>query len=214
MTRCKHRKFPRTGVYAITSDQKQSLGKLVDQVEGAIIGGACVIQYRSKQDDKSRCREEAAALADLCRRLNVPFIVNDDIALARAVDADGVHIGKDDGDFAPLRTQLGEDLIIGISCYASVDRAVRAEAFGASYVAFGRFFPSESKPHATPCPISTLSEAKRRLSIPIVAIGGITPENGALLVEAGADLLAIIGGIFGRAHPAQATRRYKETFTH
>lgn len=212
VTRSEPRLFPRSGLYAITADRRQCLNKLVLDVEAAIAGGACAIQYRGKQADAATRRNEAQALRETCRRLSVPFIVNDDITLARAIQADGVHVGRDDPDFRTLREKLGERPIIGVSCYASVDRALTAQACGASYVAFGRFFSSATKPHASPCPLSVLSEAKRGLTIPIVAIGGITPENGVRLIEAGADVLAVIGGIFDQPEPLKAAQRYQTIF--
>ena len=141
----------------------------------------------------------ASELVKICHRHNVPLIINDDIELAARVDADGVHIGREDGAIAQARKRLGADAIIGVSCYNFVERAIEAQAQGATYVAFGRFFPSTSKPLAAPAKIETLIQAKQLLKIPIVAIGGIMPENGAQLLAAGADLLAVIGGLFETA---------------
>ncbi len=131
--------------------------------------------------------------------------------LAARAGADGVHIGKEDGAIAQARKRLGNDAIIGVSCYDFVERAIEAQAQGATYVAFGRFFPSSSKPLAAPAKIETLQQAKLLLNIPIVAIGGILPENGAQLLAAGADLLAVIGGLFD-SQPEQSARAYQALF--
>jgi thiamine-phosphate pyrophosphorylase len=143
----------------------------------------------------------------------VPFIVNDDPVLAADVGADGVHLGADDPSPELARRVLGDRAIIGISCYNDVERAVRLASGAADYVAFGAFFPTTSKmprAHATP---ETLRAARPRLSVPVVAIGGITPENGAALVEAGADLLAVISGLYHVADPLSQVRRFQQLFS-
>jgi len=202
-------KFPRTGLYAITQTDHKTIDTILEEVAAAIRGGAAVVQYRDKNpvDAALLARE----LVKLCHRQNVPLIINDDVDLAVQSGADGVHLGKEDGHLAEARKRLGADAIIGVSCYDSVERAVEAEREGATYVAFGRFFPSSSKPLASPARIDTLGQAKRILHIPIVAIGGILPSNGAPLLEAGADLLAVIGGIFDR-QPEQSARAYLPLF--
>jgi thiamine-phosphate pyrophosphorylase len=206
------RDLPPCGVYAITSDRAESPAELCDAVAQAIEGGASVIQYRRKHLEAAVQRREAAAACRVARELGVCFIVNDDLPLARAIAADGVHLGRDDGDFRGLRSELGPDFIVGVSCYRSVERALEAAAAGASYVAFGSFFPSQTKPSAPPCPLSVLEEARRLLAVPLVAIGGITPENGGALRAAGADFLAIISGIFDARDIAAAARRYHDIF--
>ena len=206
------RRFPPCGVYAITSDRAGSPAELCDAVALAIAGGARVVQYRRKHVEAAVQRREAAAACRVARDLGACFIVNDDVALARAIAADGVHLGRDDGDFRGLRAELGPDFVLGISCYRSVDRALEAVAAGVSYVAFGSFFPSQTKPGAPPCPLSVLEEARRRVDVPLVAIGGITPENGGALRAAGADFLAIISGIFDASDITAATRRYHAIF--
>lgn len=202
-------KFPRTGLYAITQTDHKTIDMILEEVAAAIRGGAAVVQYRDKNpvDAALLARE----LVKLCHRRNVPLIINDDVDLAVQSGADGVHLGKEDGHLAEARKRLGADAIIGVSCYDSVERAIEAEREGATYVAFGRFFPSSSKPLASPARIDTLGQAKRMLHIPIVAIGGILPGNGAPLLEAGADLLAVIGGIFDR-QPEQSARAYLPLF--
>lgn len=202
-------KFPTSGLYAITQTANKSPDIIINEVAAAIRGGAVVVQYRDKNpvDAPFLARE----LVKVCHRHNVPLLINDDIELAALVGADGVHLGKEDGAVAGARKQLGSDAIIGVSCYDFVEQAIAAEALGATYAAFGRFFPSSSKPLAAPAHIETLRQAKLALTIPIVAIGGILPENGAQLLAAGADLLAVIGGVFDD-QPEQSARAYQDLF--
>lgn len=203
-------RFPSSGLYAITQTENKSADTVINEVEAAIKGGVAVVQYRDKHplDAPFLARE----LVKVCHRHSVPLLINDDIELAALVNADGVHIGKEDGAVAQARKRLGNAAIIGVSCYDSVEQALAAQSQGATYAAFGRFFPSSSKPLAAPAHIETLRQAKLKLTIPLVAIGGILPENGAQLVAAGADLLAVIGGIFEH-RPEQSARAYQDLFS-
>jgi len=201
--------FPRSGLYAITQTDRKSAAQVLTEVEQAIKGGAVVIQYRDKNRD--RHPELAEKILWLCREYTIPLLINDDINLAASIGADGVHLGKHDGDIDSARQRLGEQAIIGVSCYNDLSLAIAAAQQGATYVAFGRFFPSSSKPLASPAQLETLQQAKAVLSLPIVAIGGILPENGASLLAAGADMLAVIGGIFSN-QPEQAARAYQPLF--
>ncbi len=202
------------GLYAITPEtgDKWDAATLQAAVAAALRGGAAVIQYRNKHSSAALKRKQAAALAALCRRHGVPLIVNDDPVLAQDCGADGVHLGRDDPDIAAARRCLGPGALIGVSCYDDLERARRAEAAGADYVAFGRFFPSRSKPGASPAPPEILQQARNTLKIPIVAIGGITPENGADLLARGAAALAVIGGLFHADDIETAARRYAALF--
>ncbi|MGZ4959170.1 MAG: thiamine phosphate synthase [Methylomonas sp.] len=202
-------KFPKRGLYAITQPEGKSIARVIQEVEGALKAGAVVIQYRDKQPLDAHYL--AAQLLQLCHSYHVPLLINDDVDLALAVGADGVHLGKDDGDIALARQQLGPEAIIGISCYNDVAKAQDMASKGADYVAFGRFFASGSKPLAAPADMSTLSQARQLLNVPIVAIGGILPENGGQLLSAGADLLAVIGGVFDN-DPESAARAYQALF--
>lgn len=201
--------FPRRGLYAITPDC-EDFALLLTQVEAALTAGIQVLQLRAKHH---RLRPaEASCLLRLCHAYQVPLIVNDDIELAEHIGADGVHLGREDAPVRQARDRLGPTAIIGSSCYADLNRAISAEQAGATYVAFGAFFPSATKPDAPLAPIELLASAKAVLTCPIVAIGGITPDNGAVLLKAGADLLAAIDGIFGHPDPQQAVRRYARLF--
>jgi thiamine-phosphate pyrophosphorylase len=168
-----------------------------------------MVQYRAK---RNATRDQALALCELCRAMAIPFIVNDDPVLAKAIGADGVHLGKDDMPLHEAREFLGAERIIGVSCYGELTRAETAAQAGADYVAFGSFFFSSTKPGAVRAPQGLLQQARRLLKLPIVAIGGITPENGGALLAAGADLLAVANGVFGPPDPQRAAQRYNELF--
>ncbi len=204
--------LPPRGVYAITTDEPRPLDIGLAAARHALAAGATVLQYRRKRAPWTERLAEAAALRALCAEWGACFIVNDDIDLARASGAHGVHLGREDSDYRPLARESGRRLLVGVSCYRSLEAAREAAAAGADYVAFGSFFPSVTKPHAPPCPLEVLAEARRALAVPIVAIGGITPENGRGLLEAGADFLAVISGIFEQPDIFEATARYRRLF--
>ncbi len=198
-----------SGLYAITdSSQKQ----LVHEVELALKGGARIIQYRDKSADEEKRLAQCEKLLDLCRRHSAYLIINDDTELASTIGADGVHLGQDDLDIVTAREKLGNQAIIGISCYNRLDLAIAAQNAKADYVAFGRFFPSSTKPQAVTAEIDLLLEAKRKLQLPIVAIGGITSENGAPLIAAGADMLAVIQGLFGQQDVRATAEQLQKLF--
>ena len=200
------------GLYAITDPLLLSDDRLTVAVEQALLGGARLIQYRDKSPHAARRLAQAGALNELCRRYNVPLIVNDDVELAARVGAAGVHVGKDDPALAHARARLGGNAIIGVSCYDRLDLALEAARAGADYVAFGAFFPSPTKPTEIRAPIELLREARAALSVPIVAIGGITPDNAPLLLDVGADALAVVSGVFGPPDIQAAARRYAKLF--
>lgn len=186
--------------------------KLLSDVEFALLGGASIVQYRDKSQDNGRRLIEASELLGLCSRYGATFIVNDDVDLAAAVRAHGVHLGGDDAPLQEARRRLGRRAIIGASCYNRLDLAVRAQQQGADYVAFGRFFPSRTKPHAVQADTQLLKLAKRQLSLPVVAIGGITAQNGAQLVLAGADMLAVVEAVFSQPDVTAATKQLTQCF--
>ena len=202
-------KFPQRGVYAITQTEGHSIDAVLKSVEAALRGGVNVVQYRDKQPHDALAL--ATQLLSLCHDYAVPLLINDNMQLAHTIGADGVHLGREDGNMAEARSLLGPQAIIGVSCYNDVDRAVAMAASGADYVAFGRFFRSGSKPLAAPADLRTLQLARERLQLPIVAIGGILPTNGQCLLEAGADVLAVIGGLFDN-NPEQAAHAYQALF--
>jgi thiamine-phosphate pyrophosphorylase len=199
------------GLYAVT-DSELSGTALVQHVAQAIQGGAVMIQYRDKSADAGQRLWQANDLQMLCQSLRVPLIINDDIELALQCHAAGVHLGKDDATIAQARAALGAQAIIGVSCYASLPRALAAQAAGADYVAFGSFFASPTKPAAERADLELLRAARAALPIPIAAIGGITPDNGRALVDAGADLLAVVSGVFATPNASGAAQRYAALF--
>jgi thiamine-phosphate pyrophosphorylase len=200
------------GLYVLTDPAAGGTEELLSRVDAVLRGGAAMIQYRDKSQDRVRRRHEATAIRDLCHRHAAVCIINDDIELAAEIEADGVHIGRDDAGIALARQTLGSTAIIGVSCYDSLDLAQQAAAAGADYVAFGSFFPSASKPDAVPAPISLLQNAKQQLRLPIVAIGGIGPDNAGRLIEAGADAIAVIGSVFLAEKPYDEARRLAALF--
>jgi thiamine-phosphate pyrophosphorylase len=200
------------GLYAIADTAIAPPEELLVRVGQALRGGARLIQLRDKRHRDTQAREQACALLELCRAHSVPLLINDDVALAAAIGADGVHIGRADAPLAQARAVLGPAALIGVSCYDSLERARAAARGGADYVAFGRFYPSSTKPEAVQAPPELLGQARQALDIPLVAIGGITPENGAALIEAGADMLAVIHGVFAQADPEAAARRIAALF--
>jgi len=202
------RMLPPRGLYAITDGPRSDL---IEVCTAAIAGGAAMLQYRDKTRDDARRREEAAALSSLCAKSGIPLIVNDDVELAAAVGAAGVHLGEDDADIASTRARLGPNAIIGVSCYDSLERARELAASGADYLAFGAFFPSPTKPHARAATLQLLRDA-RALNLPLVAIGGITAANGAALIDAGADFLAVISAVFGARDVRGAARELSALF--
>jgi thiamine-phosphate pyrophosphorylase len=198
----------RSGLYAITDGPRDDL---LAVARAALKGGAALLQYRDKTHDAARRSREVGALKRICEAFDVPLIVNDDVALAHACGAAGVHLGEDDKGIAEARAVLGPGAIIGVSCYDSLQRARDAAAAGADYLAFGAFFPSSTKPgarHATP---GMLRDA-RELRLPLVAIGGVTPDNGGSLIAAGADYLAVVSGVFGARDIRATARRYAKLF--
>lgn len=199
------------GLYAITPETADT-ERLLVSVSAALAGGAALVQYRSKSFDQALRLSQAKGIRALCHERAVPLIINDDVRLAELSDADGVHLGRNDCDFREARNALGPDRVIGVSCYADVSLALAAQKVGADYVAFGSFFASSTKPAAKRASLTTLAEARSKLRIPIAVIGGITPENASPLVAAGADLLAVISGLFDAPDIASAARKFSNFY--
>ena len=202
------RRLPSGGLYAITDGPREDL---LEACAAALRGGATLLQYRDKTSDHARRRDEALELVALCARHHVPLIINDDTELAGDVGAAGAHLGEGDGDIAAARRRLGTPAIIGVSCYNSIQRARQAAQDGADYLAFGAFFNSPTKPHAHRATPDLLRAAKS-LGLPLVAIGGITADNATELIDAGADFVAVISGVFGQDDIGAATAKYKKLF--
>jgi len=203
-----HPRLPKNGLYAITDGPRHDL---FDAVEAALRGGVAVLQYRDKTTDAGRRQSEALQLRELCEARRVPLIVNDDVELSLSVAAAGVHLGADDCDLVAARARLGADAIIGVSCYDSIERARELAAAGADYLAFGAFYTSATKPNARRATIALLHDA-RALGLPLVAIGGITSDNAPPLIDAGADFVAVVSGVFAAADPRAAAAAYAGRF--
>ena len=200
------------GLYAITRDDFISSDTLLDDVACALAGGAAAIQYRDKKSPLAVREEAAATLTALCHEQGAMLIINDDVELAKKVNADGVHLGKTDMTLAHAREYLGMRKVIGVSCYNDIKLAQLAVIGGADYVAFGRFFPSRTKPQTVEVSIDILKDARRQIAVPIVAIGGITAQNGVPLIDAGADMLAVIDGVFGQQDITRAASEIAALF--
>lgn len=199
------------GLYAVTPDEADT-AVLVRKLRQALCGGASVVQYRNKTASRELKAGQVRELLRCCREAGVPLIVNDDLELALESGADGLHLGKEDGDLRPARRALGPKRLLGASCYDRLELAREAVAQGADHVAFGRAFGSPTKPGAVRAPLALYAEARRELAVPIVAIGGITPGNARELIEAGADAVAVISALFDAPDIELAARRIAVLF--
>jgi len=195
------------GLYAITSPNLSG-DDLMAQTQKAIISGIGILQYRNKTADLAQQEYEANILSTLCKKNNVIFIINDNIELALAVNADGVHLGQSDQNIEYARQQLGGNKIIGVTCNNKIDYALTAQQQGADYVAFGRFFNSTTKPTAPLADLSLLQQAKKVITLPIVAIGGITHQLAPLVLNEGVDMIAVIQGIFSEKDIPTAVQKF------
>lgn len=202
--------FELRGLYAITQDDIL-LPRLSAVVSAALRGGVRLVQYRNKIAPPPLRRAQAAELLRICRAAGAKLIVNDDIALAVEVGADGAHLGRDDGDLAEARNRLGPERILGVSCYNDLSRAEAATRAGADYIAFGAMFASPTRPDAVRAPLSLLAEAKR-FGLPVAAIGGIKLDNAGSVINAGADMLAVISDLFDTMNIAGRAAEYQELF--
>ena len=194
------------GLYAITRPGPA----LLTEVAAGLAGGVRVLQYRDKGQDPTRRLHEARELLALCRQHQVPLLINDDVELAVAVGADGVHLGQGDASLAVARGRLGESAIIGVTCHDRLDLAEAAAQGGANYLAFGAMFASPTKPAAIACPLATLTRARALFSLPLVAIGGITPDNAGQVIQAGADAVAVISALWEAPDIAQRARQFSK----
>ncbi|MCB1614744.1 MAG: thiamine phosphate synthase [Pseudomonadales bacterium] len=189
-------KYALQGLYAITDETLLPEDCFIGKITTVLKNGCKIIQYRNKHGSSVLRQKQAEQLRKLCTQYDACLLINDDVELALACKADGVHLGQNDIALNKARKQLGSNAIIGITCHDSLDLAVQAQHEGADYVAFGSFFPSAIKPHAQRAPKALLIEAKAQLNIPLVAIGGITRDNGRQLIDCGADMLAVISDLW------------------
>ncbi len=199
------------GLYAVTPDIADT-AELEAKVEAALVGGAALVQYRNKMAGTELRMVQARKLQALCRARGVPLVINDYLELATALDADGLHLGKEDALLSHARARLGPKKLLGASCYDCLDSAVAAVGAGADYVAFGSFFASAVKPGAVRAPLTLLGDARRKLRVPIVAIGGITLDNAPQLIAAGADAVAVISALFSAPDIRVTAQHFNELF--
>ena len=199
------------GLYAITPETGDT-ARLLRDVEAALRGGASMLQYRAKKLAPNLKANQAQALQSLCKKYRVPLIINDDTILAASLSASGVHLGSRDMPIGEAHQSLLSGMLVGVSCYDQLDLAIEAEKNGADYVAFGSFFPSTTKPNAVRPSLDLLREARREITCPIVAIGGITLENAFLLIEAGADAVAVISALFDTPDIEATARDFASLF--
>ncbi|MCK5394450.1 MAG: thiamine phosphate synthase [Gammaproteobacteria bacterium] len=201
------------GIYAVTDEQLITEEKFNRAIEAALQGGVKIIQYRDKSNDRQKRFKQAKNLCSLCRQYEAISIINDDLELAKTVNADGVHLGKNDASLKEARQTLGSDAIIGVSCYNSLSTALLAEKNTANYVAFGTMFPSPTKPDAKPADLNIISEAKQQISIPVCAIGGITEKNIQQLVQQDIDMTAVISSLFSTSDIKATANALSKHFT-
>jgi thiamine-phosphate pyrophosphorylase len=194
------------GLYAITDSTLLADGRLLPYTEAALKGGACLLQYRDKSDDDARRLREAEALRELCERYGAQLIINDDAELAARLGA-GLHLGQGDGSLSAARALLGRKAIIGATCHAQLELAEQAVGEGASYIAFGRFFDSNTKPGAPAATLDMLEQARQRFNLPITAIGGVKLENAPSLIAGGASLVAVVHALFAAESASEVERR-------
>lgn len=199
------------GLYGVTPDEADT-ALLLARARAALEGGMRLLQYRNKLADAALRHAQAAALCTLCHEYGCALIINDHVDLAVEIDADGVHLGGEDGSLAAARAKIGPLKLLGASCYRDLDNGAAAIAAGADHIAFGSFFQSSVKPSAVRSPFSLLTEARRRFDVPIVAIGGITPDNAPQLIAAGAHSVAVITALFGATDISAAARRFNALF--
>ena len=199
------------GLYAVTPDEPDT-DVLLAKVEAALLGGINILQYRNKQANHKLLTQQAQAILPLCRQYNVPLIINDSVKLCLTLDADGVHIGAEDGNLSEVRTRLGPNKILGASCYNRFDLALTAQQAGADYVAFGACFASTTKPNAPIASLDLFKLAQAQLHIPTVAIGGITLTNVLQAIDAGASAIAVINAIFNSSDVKLSTQQFAQLF--
>jgi thiamine-phosphate pyrophosphorylase len=199
------------GLYLVTPDWDDT-DVLIKATETALSVGVGLLQYRHKTANGELRLEQASALLKLCRQHNVPFIINDYIDLCITLDADGIHVGGTDASVAVVRTLIGKDKILGASCYGDFALAEQAQIAGASYVAFGGFYPSRVKKYEVSTPASIVSKAKSQLTLPVCVIGGMTPENAKPLVKEGADMVAAISSVYSADDIAISVKEFAALF--
>ena len=198
------------GLYVLTGDKLFPHQQWPERVEQIILAGANIIQLREKSLSEEKLLPLAQQLHEICKHYGALFIINDYVSLARKISADGVHIGQYDQSLRDARQYLGNQFIIGVSCYRHLYQAIKAQQLGADYVAFGSMFPSTTKANALRCPLSIITQAKRRLHVPVCAIGGISHKNVGHVLTSGADMIAISHAVFNANDPGIAANKINQ----
>lgn len=196
------------GLYAVADAENIGTDYLVHAVQQVLNAGVKIIQYRDKKNDATRRFICSQKLQAITKKHSCILIINDDVQLAKEIDADGVHLGNLDCDIIEARSILGANKIIGASCYNVFENALKVEQSSADYVAFGSFFPSPTKPNAPQAKLDLIARAKKELSIPVCAIGGIRKNNISQLLDAGVDMVAMISALFNTPDPNQTATEY------
>jgi thiamine-phosphate pyrophosphorylase len=200
------------GIYLITEHERLAFAD-VFAITRSVIGSISALQYRNKSTDDKQKRAQASELQKLCKDHQVPFIINDNIDLAIELDTDGVHLGREDTGCREARHRLGQNKLIGVSCYNEILRADQAVADGASYIAFGAMFPTRTKTNTVPANTGLIQQAKQRYTVPVVAIGGITTANCGAVINAGTDLLAVVSSVYLAQNPVAVIHTFNQLMT-
>ena len=196
------------GLYVIVDAACIGTNEMISKTQEVLSAGVSIIQYRDKKNQATKKSQIAQQLRNITHDYQSLLIINDDVELACSIDADGIHLGKDDMAIELARKSLGQHKIIGASCYASFENAKPAIEASADYIAFGSFYPSPTKPHAPRAKIELLKRAKQTFSTPVCAIGGITTTNASDIYKAGADMIAVISSVFNASSPSRAVQEY------
>lgn len=200
------------GLYVITPETANT-DELIDKTHQALIGGARLVQYRNKSTDRRLQEKQAKLLLQLCKHSFIPLIINDHLDLALEIDADGLHVGRDDETISEARKRLGSNKILGTSCYNDLERALHAERQGVDYVAFGAFFPSQTKTDTVPVTGDFIRNARNRINIPIVGIGGIEPHNALSAIHSGCDAIAVCHSVYTAKSIKTQTMQFAQLFS-
>lgn len=201
-----------SGLYVLTDARLHDYASWPERVEQVILGGAKIIQLRDKSLSDDKLQPIALLIQEVCRFYNTPVFMNDRIHLARKLAFDGVHIGKHDTSMRAAREYLGNNVMIGISCYRSIHQALQASKAGADYVAFGRMFTSQTKPSSPRCSLGIIRQAKNICTAPVVAIGGIDANNVQHIIRSGADMAAVTHAVFNASDPQQAANKITQKY--
>ena len=200
------------GLYAITDENLMHEENFGRSIELALQGGVRIIQYRDKSTDQKKRFQQASTLRSLCEQYQAVCLINDDIELAKAVQAHGVHLGKNDVTISKARQVLGKNAIIGVSCYNDLGLAIEAEKKTADYAAFGAIFSSPTKPNAVIAELDIVSAARQQLCIPVCALGGITEDNIKQVIQHGANMVAVISSLFSAGNIKQTAKSLSQHF--